>query len=176
MVRIVNYGHTMVKFLILCGPNSNLNPKWIFRTEVDIKAYFCRNGWLMENMDKGLTVPKWVLINWPKLPQMPQKFCAQFVCPCPKVWDFNEKRLHRASVVPDRTSMELKRIPQTFFDLVLLSKRILRNLINPKHIGLGRRSQKISIPPKIKCSIRRKIELVKRSGRLRRFCIENTIK
>ena len=25
---------------------------------------FCRNnGWIMENMDKGLTVPKWVLIN-----------------------------------------------------------------------------------------------------------------
>jgi hypothetical protein len=24
----------------------------------------------MENMDKGLTVPKWVLIIWPKIPQM----------------------------------------------------------------------------------------------------------
>ena len=32
-------------------------------------------------MDKELTVPKWVLIVWPKTPQMPQKFqpkmCAQ---------------------------------------------------------------------------------------------------
>ena len=28
---------------------------------------FCRqNGWIMENMDKELTVPKWVLIVWPK--------------------------------------------------------------------------------------------------------------
>ena len=24
----------------------------------------------MENMDKGLTVPKWVLINQPKIPQI----------------------------------------------------------------------------------------------------------
>jgi hypothetical protein len=28
----------------------------------------CRNnGWIMENMDKGLTVPKWVLIVWLKI-------------------------------------------------------------------------------------------------------------
>ena len=52
----------------------------------------------MENMDKGLTVPKWVLIIWPKIPQMPQTLSAQFVCPSPKVLDFNEKRLHWASV------------------------------------------------------------------------------
>ena len=35
----------------------------------------------MENMDKELTVPKWVLIIRPKIPQMPQKFSAQNVCP-----------------------------------------------------------------------------------------------
>ena len=51
----------------------------------------------MENM--GLTVPKWVLIVWPKIPQMPQNLSAQFVFPIPKVKDFNEKRLHWASVV-----------------------------------------------------------------------------
>jgi hypothetical protein len=28
----------------------------------------------MEHMDKGLTVPKWVLINWPKIPQMPKTY------------------------------------------------------------------------------------------------------
>ena len=28
-----------------------------------------------------------------------QNLSAQFVCPSPKVWDFNEKRLHWASVV-----------------------------------------------------------------------------
>ena len=55
----------------------------------------------MENMDKGLTVPKWVLIVRPKIPQMPQNLSAQFVCPSPKVLDFNEKRLHWASVVRD---------------------------------------------------------------------------
>ena len=48
----------------------------------------------MENMDKGLTVPKWVLIVWPKIPQMPQNLSATFVCPSSKVLDFNEKRLH----------------------------------------------------------------------------------
>ena len=53
----------------------------------------------MENMDKGLTVPKWVLIVWPKTPQMPQNLSDQFVCSSPKVLDFNEKRLHWASVV-----------------------------------------------------------------------------
>ena len=52
----------------------------------------------MENMDKGLTVPKWVLIVWPKIPQMPQNLSAQFVWPSPKVLDFNEKRLHWASI------------------------------------------------------------------------------
>ena len=52
----------------------------------------------MENMDMGLTVPKWVLIVWPKIPQMPKpNLSTQFVCPSPKVLDFNG--LHWASVV-----------------------------------------------------------------------------
>ena len=46
----------------------------------------------MENMDKGLTVPKWVIIVWPKVTQMPQIFSAQFVCPSPKIWDFERSR------------------------------------------------------------------------------------
>ena len=37
----------------------------------------------MENMDKELTVPKWVLIVPPKIPQIPQKISAQNVCPSP---------------------------------------------------------------------------------------------
>ena len=45
----------------------------------------------MENMDKGLIVPKWVLINRPKIPQMPPKCLTQFVCPSPKVWDFRKR-------------------------------------------------------------------------------------
>ena len=46
----------------------------------------------MENMDKGLTVPKRVLINRPKISQMPQNLSAQIVCSSPKVWDFDEKK------------------------------------------------------------------------------------
>jgi hypothetical protein len=53
----------------------------------------------MKNMDKELTVPKWVLIVQPKIPQMPQNLSAQFVYPSPKVLDFNEKRLHWVSIV-----------------------------------------------------------------------------
>ena len=53
----------------------------------------------MENMDKGLTVSKWVLINWPKIPKMTQNLFAQIVCPSPNVWDFDEKRLPWVSVI-----------------------------------------------------------------------------
>ena len=53
----------------------------------------------MENIDKRLTVPKWGLIVWPKIPQMPKNLFEQFVCPSPKVLDFNKKRLHWESVV-----------------------------------------------------------------------------
>ena len=52
----------------------------------------------MENVDKGLTVPKWMLIVCLKIPKMAQNLSAQFVCPRPKVLDFNEKRLHWAYV------------------------------------------------------------------------------
>jgi hypothetical protein len=47
----------------------------------------------------GLTVPTWVLIFRPKISQMPQNLSAQFVCLSTKVLDFNEKRLHGASIV-----------------------------------------------------------------------------
>ena len=53
----------------------------------------------MENMDKGLTVPKWLLRNRPKIPQMPKNLSAQIVCRSPKVWDFYVNRLHGKSVV-----------------------------------------------------------------------------
>ena len=42
-------------------------------------------------MDKGLTVPKWVLTVWPKIPQMQKNLFAKFVSPCPKVLDLNKK-------------------------------------------------------------------------------------
>ena len=50
----------------------------------------------MENMEKGLTVPK---LFWTKIPQIPQNLSAQFVYPSPKVLDFNEKRFYLVSVV-----------------------------------------------------------------------------
>ena len=65
---------------------------------------FCRNnGWLMENMrmDKGLTVPKWVLINWQKITQMRKNLSAQIFYPSPKVWVFWWKKAHWASVIRD---------------------------------------------------------------------------
>ena len=49
-----------------------------------------------------LTVPKWVLMNWPKIPQMTQNLSAQIVYPNPKVWDFDGKRLHLVSIVYDQ--------------------------------------------------------------------------
>ena len=69
-------------------------------------------------MDKGLIVPKWVLIVWPKIPQMPQNLSAQFVCQSPKVLDFNEKRLHWASVVRGR--IDAHRSNQKLLILVII--------------------------------------------------------
>ena len=34
---------------------------------------------------------KIALIVWPEIPQMPHKISAQFVCPCPKVSNFEKK-------------------------------------------------------------------------------------
>ena len=57
----------------------------------------------MENMrmDKGLTVPKWVLINWQKTTQMRKTLSAQIFYPSPKVWVFWWKKAHWASVIRD---------------------------------------------------------------------------
>ena len=63
----------------------------------------------MENMDKGLTVPKWVLVNQPKILQMPQNLSAQIVCPSPKVWDFNEKRFYWTSVVRGQNDLIMRK-------------------------------------------------------------------
>ena len=59
-------------------------------------------------MGKGLTALKWVLIDWPKITQMPQNLPVQLVYPCPKVLDFNEKRLHWVSAVRGRKSLMKK--------------------------------------------------------------------
>ena len=66
-----------------------LNPKF-FAAQIQIQipnkflgcgyegfVLFRNNGRILENMDKGLTVPKWVLIVWPKIPPIPQNLSAQ---------------------------------------------------------------------------------------------------
>ena len=61
---------------------------------------FCRNdGWLLENMDKGHKLSKWVLTNRPKIPWVTQKISAQFVCLSQRVWDFWKKNSLWVSVV-----------------------------------------------------------------------------
>ena len=54
----------------------------------------------MKNMDKGLTVcTKMGADKFLENTQMPQNLSAQIVSQSPKVWDFDEKKLHWASVV-----------------------------------------------------------------------------
>ena len=80
-VETTDYGHTKAKSQILFSPNLNPTP-----------PKNCRNnGWIIENMDNELTVPKWVLINWQKIPKMPQNVPTQIVCQSPKIWDFHKK-------------------------------------------------------------------------------------
>ena len=64
-------------------------------------------------MDKGITMPKWGLIVWPKIPQMPQNLFAQFDCSNPKILDFNEKRLYWASVVRDCFASSMRQLAIT---------------------------------------------------------------
>ena len=58
----------------------------------------------MENIDKGLTVPKWLLINRPKMPQMPQNLSAQGH----KFGISIKQRVHRTSEVPEKFIQTLK--------------------------------------------------------------------
>ena len=50
-----DYRHTKAKSLILCSPNSNPKPKYIFGMWIYRLSFIVE---IMENMDKGLTVPK----------------------------------------------------------------------------------------------------------------------
>ena len=50
-------------------------------------------------MDKGLTVPKWVLLVWPKIPPNAPEFICPIACLRQKDVDFNEKMFHWVSVV-----------------------------------------------------------------------------
>ena len=71
-------------------------------------------------MEKGLLIPKWVLLVRPKIPQ---NLSAQFVRPSPKVWNFNEKKTSfgiRSSWIKrfdkkEQTKLPLERINNFWF-------------------------------------------------------------
>ena len=88
-----NY-YCMVKILTIDKVIQRLLKPFTFYTKYLYKGLvFWRNsGWLM---DGKLTVPIWVPINWPKIPQMSQNLPIQIV----PNWDFDEKRFHWVSVV-----------------------------------------------------------------------------
>ena len=46
---------------------------------------------IIVSMDKGLTEPKWVLINQPKIPQMPQNFRPNLSAQAQKFGIFEKK-------------------------------------------------------------------------------------
>ena len=81
-------------------------------------------------MDKGLSVPKWVL----KLPQMPQNSSAQTVCPRAKVLDFNKKRLHWGSVV--RGSHDVKNVNDRLYVLQVAKCYVGYNSFGPQQVRL----------------------------------------
>ena len=65
----------------------------------------------MKNMDNGLTVSKCVLINLPKIPQIPQYLSAQIVRPSSKVWDFDkEDFIERPQTVGSIFTTEAERV------------------------------------------------------------------
>ena len=61
----------------------------------------------MENMDKELTVPKWVLIVQPKIPQMPQKISAQNVCSSSRFLKKNSLGVHSPCLTSTVSKVEL---------------------------------------------------------------------
>ena len=120
----MNYGHTMAKSLIqIQVPNKYLG--FTFKGLV-----FCRNNyWLMENMDKRLTLPKWVLINRPKILQMPPKMFGPICPPKPKSLRFSKKSSPRVSVVHGITHSESKIIR---FKILWTQTKQVKNVMNMK--------------------------------------------
>jgi hypothetical protein len=57
---------------------------------------------------------------------MPQKLSAQFICPSPKFWGFDEKRLHRATVV--------RALIQGYMSNVLKNIILIKHQTLPKQI------------------------------------------
>ena len=50
--KVTDYGHTMAKSLILCGPNLKSQSQIkIWNLDIKSSFFYRNNGWLMENMD-----------------------------------------------------------------------------------------------------------------------------
>ena len=85
MAASMDYGHTnswRPKF----KSQSHIN---IWDLDIHKGLVFCRNnGCLMENMDKELTVPIWVRINWLENTPNAPKFMCPNCLPMPKSLGF----------------------------------------------------------------------------------------
>ena len=71
----------------------------------------------MENMDKDITVTKWVLINCSKIPQMPQDLSAQIVWPSPKVWNFKKKHYWASKVRGQKSGPNPDEVNKTKYNI-----------------------------------------------------------
>ena len=69
------------------------------------------------------TILKWLLIVWPKIPQMLQNLSAQFVCTSQKFWISMKKRLHWASVVRATTDVEIEKILEKYLKIRVFFKK-----------------------------------------------------
>ena len=110
----------------------------------------------------GLTVPKWVLINWPKVPQMPQNSSAQIVCPSLKVWYFDEKRLwyvvlrkYKASsrIFPSVICRQLWSTVLYYWELRAVSTKGAFNNYVDKMKGEGGRKMSVVVHVVVECPL-----------------------
>ena len=69
-------------------------------------------------MDKGLTVPKWVLIVWLKILQMPKNLFPNLSAQAQKFWISMKKRLYWASVVRDMLQFFVQDMLDRLFQLI----------------------------------------------------------
>ena len=87
----------------------------------------------MKNMDKALTVPKWVLINHSKIPQVPKcpkMYLHKLSAQAQKFGISMKKRLHWASVVRGNRAILVKNTYMCIIISSILSCLGLSNLVN----------------------------------------------
>ena len=80
----------------------------------------------MENMDKGLTVSKWMLINWPKITKCPKIYLPKLSAQARKFGISMKKELHWASVVCESgQKMHLHLLPDLAYYVFFNISRIV---------------------------------------------------